>query len=261
MKIDFLIIDPQNDFAHPSGQLFVPGAEEDGQRLREVLKRYLPKINKIHLTLDTHHPVHIAHPIFWIDPHGQHPQPFTVITAQAINQQHWQTYRPDFQKRASDYVDALEAHGRYQLTIWPPHCLIGSFGHNIVAPVAEVIREWEHNFAVTDYIVKGANIWTEHYSALQADVPDPDDPSTQLNTRLLKALEQADVVICSGQALSHCVANTLRDIVTHIPQADKFILLEDTTSAVAGFEAIGQQFLEEMRAHGMCIAKSTASLI
>jgi len=261
MKIDFLIIDPQNDFAHPSGQLFVPGAEEDSQRLREVLKRYLPKINKIHLTLDTHHPVHIAHPIFWIDQQGQHPQPFTIITAQAIRQQHWQTYRPEFQKRAYDYVDALEAHGRYQLTIWPPHCLIGSFGHNIVAPVAEVIREWEHSFAVTDYIFKGANIWTEHYSALQADVPDPEDPATQLNTRLLKALEQADRVICSGQALSHCVANTLRDIVTHIPQVDKFILLEDTTSAVPGFETIGQAFLEEMRAHGMRIAKSTASLI
>ncbi len=259
MNLQFLLVDPQNDFAHPQGNLFVPQADTDSKRLASLLQRLNTKITQIHVTLDTHHWVDIAHPIFWINKQGQHPVPFTIITEQDVLDGIWTTTRPDLQTRATSYVQALTRQGRYELTIWPPHCLIGKPGHNVVMPVAEALTEWEDTFAIVNYIIKGTNIWTEHYSALQAEVPDPLDPSTHLNTSLIDALKQADLIAISGQALSHCVANTVRDLAEHLGSENmtKMVLIQDTTSNVPGFEHLGEQFLAELTARGMQTAKST----
>jgi len=263
MNLHFLIIDPQNDFANPKGSLFVPGAEKDSERLATMLKRHASKIDDIHITLDTHHWVDIAHPIFWMDGRGKHPAPFTQITEDEVLNGKWRTTHPGFQARATDYVKALKASGRYTLIIWPPHCLIGQWGNNVVVPIAEAVTAWENNLAMIDYVTKGSNMWTEHYSAVQADVPDPEDPSTLLNTRLLDTLEKADLIALSGQALSHCVANTVRDIANNFGDANisKLVLIEDTTSSVPGFELWGEQFLMEMKGRGMRTAKSTEFLV
>ena len=87
----------------------------------------------------------------------------------------------------------------------------------MAAPGA-ALTEWESRFAFVDYVTKGSNILTEHYSAVQADVPDPSDASTQINTRLIQTLENADLVAIAGEARTHCLANTVRDI------ADGFVL-------------------------------------
>lgn len=258
MNLQFLIIDPQNDFAHPQGNLFVPHADTDSQRLATLLQRLNTKITQIHVTLDTHHWVDIAHPIFWIDFQGKHPAPFTIITESDVLEGKWKTTRPDYQTRATEYVRSLTGQGRYELTIWPPHCLIGKPGHNVITSIAEALTEWENTFAIVNYINKGTNIWTEHYSAFKAEVPDPQDSTTFLNTHLLEQLKQADLIAISGQALSHCVANTVRDLADNLGQENlaKMILIQDTTSNVPGFEHLGEQFLVELTARGMQTAKS-----
>ncbi len=133
----------------------------------------------------------------------------------------------------------------------------------MVKPIAEAVLQWEQGFAMVDYVTKGSNIWTEHYSAVQADVPDPEDPSTQLNSSLIQVLQEADLIALSGQALSHCVANTIRDIADNFGDASigKLVLIEDTTSSVPGFEHLGQQFLADMTARGMQTAQSTEFLV
>jgi nicotinamidase-related amidase len=263
MNLQFLIIDPQNDFAHVDGNLFVRGANHDAERLAILLKRHTEKIDHIHVTLDSHHWVDIAHPIFWVDIHGHSPRPFTQITLEDVLEGRWKTKNPDHQLRALHYVQTLQTHGRYTLTIWPPHCLIGRWGNNIVTPITEALNHWEQQLSRVNFVVKGANMWTEHYSAVQADVPDPEDPETQLNTALIRQLQRADLLVCSGQALSHCVANTLRDIAEYLSpdSLHKLVLLEDTTSPVTGFEALAEQFLYEMKARGMQTIKSTEFLV
>jgi nicotinamidase-related amidase len=264
MNLQFLIIDPQNDFANPNGSLFVPDADKDSEKLQQMIKRHLHQINQIHVTLDTHHLLDIAHPLFWINSKNQHPAPFTCITLENVENHKWQTTDPSFQKRATAYVKALKNNGRYDLIIWPPHCLIGSLGNNIVAPILDIVLSWEQNqFSMANYVIKGLNIWTEHYSAIEADVPDLNDPSTQLNLNLIEKLASADIIAISGQALSHCVANTVRDIANHIGNENihKMVLIEDTTSSVPSFEHLGQEFLTEMKARGMQTAKSLEYLV
>lgn len=252
--LEVLIIDPQNDFCDSTGAtLPVPGACADAERLARMLKRLKNRIDDIHVTLDTHQLVDIAHPVFWVDSNGKHPAPFTQITVKDVGNGRWRTFNPQFQQRALDYVTALRDGGRYELTIWPPHCLVGTWGHNVVEPVAAALAEWEQEFARVDFVTKGHNPWTEHYSAVQADVPDPEDPTTLLNTRLIETLENADIVALSGQALSHCVANTVRDIADNFGDANigKLVLIEDTTSPVPGFEDLGKQFVADLKQRGM----------
>ena len=79
-NIHLIVIDPQVDFCDPSGSLYVKGADQDMQRLATMVRRLKDKIRDIHVTLDSHQIVHIAHPIFWKDgATGAHPNPFTII--------------------------------------------------------------------------------------------------------------------------------------------------------------------------------------
>jgi len=272
-RIEFLIIDPQNSFCHPTeGELFVPGADRDAKRLARLLERLLHQIDDIHVTLDTHHELDVAHPIFWVNQKGDHPSPFTQISKNDVLTGVWRPFNPKLPcppygtllDRMIAYVTTLEQNGRYQLTIWPPHCRIGTSGHNVVAPLQEVFRKWElDRYAMIDYVTKGSNIFTEHYSGVEADVPDPEDPTTHLNTRLIQTLEQADVIVFSGEASSHCVASTIRDIVKQFgaDTIPKCVLLEDAMSAVPGFEQIAADFFQDMQAKGMRITTTAAFAI
>jgi len=167
----------------------------------------------------------------------------------------WRTTIPSLQKRALEYVRTLERNGRYVLTIWPPHCLIGSIGHSVMPTLFQALRAWEEkNIAMVDYVSKGSNLYTEHYSAVRADVVDPADPTTHLNKRLIDTLEDADEILFFGQARSHCLANTMQDIADGFSNTDyvkKMILVEDCTSDVGGFEHLGERFVRDMVARGM----------
>lgn len=258
-KIDLVIIDPQVDFCTPkTGKLYVGGAEDDIQRLAALVKRIGPKLNDIHVTLDSHHQVHIAHPIYWKNSAGKHPDPFTLITAKDVESGKWTTTSPGLWKRSLNYVQSLEKNGRYVLCIWPPHCLIGTPGHNIQEPLLSALMEWEtENFAVVDKVTKGSNIYTEHYSAVQADVMQPDDPTTQLNTRLIQTLEEADTVVFGGEASTHCVLNTMRDVFNNFSDRSairKCVLLKDAMSGIPGFEKNFDDFVKDMVKEGMQVS-------
>jgi nicotinamidase-related amidase len=258
MNVHLLIIDPQRDFCEPpdqgTGALFVPGAPEDMDRLADFVQRNASKLDDIHVTLDSHHLVHIANPIWWRNSKGDHPSPFTIISAKDVEQGNWMATQPWYQRHSLNYVRSLENGGRYPLCIWPPHCLIGSAGYAVQPALFDSLRLWEEEFSVVDFVTKGSNIKTEHYSAVKADVPDPSDPSTQVNTNLISILMKADLVAVAGEAGSHCLANTVRDIAEAFGDdsfVKKLVLLEDATSPVPGFENLQTDFVKEMVSRGM----------
>lgn len=256
--VHLVVIDPQVDFCDPAGALYVKGAEADISRLAAMVRRLSPRLDDIHVTLDSHRLIDVAHPIFWRDSAGRHPDSFTIITAAEVEAGRWAPSLPGLTRRMLDYVRSLERNGRYPLCIWPPHCLIGSRGHTVVPELHAALEEWEQRrFAMVDYVTKGSNPWTEHYSAVCADVPDPGDPGTQINTRFIRTLQEADVVALAGEAGSHCLANTVRDIADNFGDDDairRLVLLEDATSPVPGFEALQSDFLTAMRGRGMQVA-------
>jgi len=260
--IHLLIIDPQTDFCTPDCNLYVKGADKDMERLTAMIKgRKQTTFDRIHVTLDSHHLFDIAHPIYWKDSSGKHPDPFTIISADDVKNGKWTTSRPSLLKRSIKYVEALEKSGRYPLCIWPPHCLIGSPGHTVQPELMEALMAWEtENKYPINFVTKGSNLHTEHYSAVKAEVPDPTDPSTQLNTALISLLEEAGTVAIAGEAGSHCLANTIRDIADGFQDQQaisKLVLLEDATSPVPSFEALQDAFISDMKKKGMQVAKTT----
>ena len=262
MQVQLLVIDPQIDFCDPHGALSVAGADGDMARLAQMVERLAPRLDQIHVTLDSHHLVDIAHPIFWQDERGNSPAPFTIISAEDVALGRWKAAQPQARDRAAAYVQALARHGRYPLCIWPPHCLLGSRGHDVSPVLFDALQAWEQRYAVVDYVQKGSNIYTEHYSAIQADVPDLSDPSTQVNTALVESLKQADILAVAGEAGSHCVANTVRDLAQFggDPLVSKIVLLRDAVSPVGGFEAFEDSFVSELTARGMQLSSTTEFL-
>lgn len=253
-NVHLFMIDAQNDFCDKNGALFVTGADADMARLAPFINKNQRRISEIHSTLDSHQTIHIAHPIFWVNSKGEHPTPFTLIQAADVKNGTWRAYNPRWQSRAQLYVDTLEKNGRYVLCIWPPHCLIGTWGHSLVPAIADALLSWEREtFNKVNFVAKGSNIFTEHYSAVQADVPDDNDTSTKLNTQLIDMLQEADEILITGEALSHCVANSVTDVATRfgVDNIKKFVLLEDTCSNVPSFEQLGKNFVLDMTKKGM----------
>lgn len=257
-KVHLVIIDPQVDFCTPvkkGGKLYVGGAEDDIERLATMVKRLGSRLEDIHITLDSHHLIHVAHPIYWKNSSGRHPDPFTLISVKDVENGVWTTTAPGLFRKSLDYVKQLEAHGRYALCIWNPHCLIGSPGHCVQEPLLSALLDWEEkNFAQVDKVTKGSNVYTEHYSAVMADVPQPDDPGTQLNTRLIQTLEEADIVAFAGEAATHCVLNTMQDIINNFSDqtaVKKIVLLKDASSCIPGFESQYNKFVTDMQTRGM----------
>lgn len=277
-RTQLLVIDPQNDFcdlpeayrpvdpltqSRTAPALPVAGAHADMQRLARFVDRARHVLDAVCITLDSHHRIDIAHPGFWCTGEGQPVNPFTTITAAQVRAGAFRPRDPAALPRALAYLDELDARGRYTLMVWPVHCEMGTWGHNVHADLKASLSAWEEeNLAVAQVVTKGENPWTEHYSAMQAEVPDATDPHTQLNEALIAQLDQADLLLIGGEASSHCVKATTEHIVANLPSGDlaKVVLLTDAMSPVGGFEAQHAAFLADMRARGVRLARCDEAL-
>ncbi|WP_191018147.1 hypothetical protein [Treponema zioleckii] len=258
MTNSLLLIDPQRDFCSPDGALYVPGAEKDAERLSNFIKANANKLDSIHTTMDCHPYFHIAHPCFWKDRNGNEVPPYTTITHKDFEDGVYVPSLTSLTPRVDEYLLSLESLGRYQLTILPPHGLLGSKGFALEEKVAEAINVWEKTKIgnVVDYIIKSSNPFTEHYSAIQAEVQDPTDGSTKTNYALIEKLRNADQIFVAGESLSHNIANTVKDLLIYIPPS-KITLLRDCTSSAPNFEDSAEELIYDFEQRGITIADSS----
>lgn len=256
-KIYVLIIDDQYDFSFQSGTLFVggrsgKGAMNDHDRLAQFIYSYLGDISGIIPTMDTHLPYQIFYPVAHLDQDGNYPAPGTIIGAEEYRKGKYhanpamavQIGADPFwlQKQFIFYCEELEKSGKYQLMIWPYHCMLGSNGHRL-AGVIEEVRLF-HSFArgaANIPEIKGGNPLFEEYSIFKPEVMFCFDgrpiPGAQKRTKLIKTILGGDMVIVAGQAASHCLAWTVKDLLDEIlaqdtKLADKVYILKDCTSSV-----------------------------
>jgi nicotinamidase-related amidase len=255
-RLCLLLIDVQNTFCIPEFELFVGGrsgmgAVEDNARLCEFIYRNLGRLTTIAATLDTHTVMQVFHSEFWVDVDDNNPPPMTLIHHQDVVAGTWRvnpaiapnltqkTYEA-LQSYALHYTQELDQRGKYPLTIWPYHSMLGGIGHALVASVEEAC--FFHNMvrrSQTLFEVKGGNPLTENYSVLSPEVlkDEAGGAIAQKNASFIDTLLSFDKIIIAGQAKSHCVAWTVSDLLAEIQSRDpslaqKVYLLEDCTSAV-----------------------------
>jgi nicotinamidase-related amidase len=329
-----LLIDVQNDF-HAGGSLAIPNANEDAARIAHLVRALRP--DRIVATLDSHHALHVAHPEFWVHvATGEHPPPFTIITSKELVDGTSWLPRDDLRVPASavdptvfgegdsheaflredaggssvlnlreyciEYCRRLEMQGRFQLCVWPPHCLIGTPGHAVVPEVMNALLDWSRTTGRSvEFVTKGQELLTEMYSAVSADVPI--NKATAFNRELVRSLLFGDErrvddaknneqgngnrrrLIVAGQAMSHCVNYTLRDIVeyatadvsptteasapetssksgcngnrTVVTVSNTIYLAIDCASSVPGFEDAAHQLQRDMKDAGVNLVTSS----
>ncbi|MBL8625086.1 MAG: nicotinamidase [Myxococcales bacterium] len=294
-RVHLLLIDVQKDFCFPEGSLYVAGrsgtgAVDDSRRIAEFVYRNLAAITDVTTTMDTHFAFQIFSPSFWLDRDGAPLTAHRVITAEQIGKG---DVRPNpamakwlcggnlawLTKQVRFYCEELERAGKYQLYLWPPHCLLGSDGHAL-AGVVHAARLF-HAFArgAQSWVeVKGGNPLTENYSVLRPEVLARFDgaPLAQRNTGFVKTLLGADAVVIAGQAASHCVKSTIDDLLSEIVAVDpalarKVYLLTDCMSAVTvpdgrggfavDFTTAATDALQRFADAGMHLVRSTDPLV
>ena len=288
LRVCLVAVDVQNTFCVPGFELFVAGrsgtgAVNDNRRLCEFVYRNLAAITRIVPTLDTHSPLQIFHAVFLVDGEGRHPDPYTLVSAGDVERGTWRAnpavalalgLDPDYlQQHLLHYTQALEAGGKYNLTIWPYHAMLGGIGHAIVSAVEEAI--FFHSIArrvQPDFQIKGSMPLTEHYSLLGPEVTQ-DHEGRSLGARnepLIEQLLEYDAVLIAGQAKSHCVAWTIDHLLSGIAArdrslAEKVYLLEDCSSPVVVPGAVdytdeADAAFERFAAAGMHVVRSTEPL-
>ncbi len=255
LRIALVLVDVQNTFCTPGFELFVAGrsgtgALDDSRRLCEFLYRNLDAVTQVFPTLDTHGAMQIFHPIMLEDAEGNHPPPFTLVTADDVENGRWRMspaaaaglgLDPDYAtEHLRYYTRTLEETGKYGLTIWPFHAMRGGIGYALVSAVEEAIFfHTVARFAPAGYQPKGDNPLTEHYSMLgpEVEVDQEGEPLGRRNQPLVEELLRFDAVVIAGQAKSHCVAWTIQDLLADPTVQErgleqKVYLLEDCTSPV-----------------------------
>lgn len=265
MRAKLLIIDPQNDFCDlPESALPVPGASADLARLAAFIQALGPRLTGLGLTLDSHPQVAIERVSFWEDEAGRPIAPFTELTEAQVRAGAFRPRNGALLSQVLGYLHALEERGRYRLMVWPVHCVVGTWGHNVYEPLAAQLAAWEERTQTPVLkVLKGLNPMTEQYSAVRAEVPRPDDPRTFTNQELVDWAHPGQGWLCTaGEASSHCVRATWLDLLDDLSpeECSRTVFLTDCMSPVPGFEAAADDFLTEARARGARTLSSTDAL-
>lgn len=287
-RVILCLIDMQADFINPPnsnlpGNLPVPGAVGDVQRVCQFIFNNVDRISHIIASLDTHYLYQPFHPFNWIAGtkpadgynEGQHPNPFTVISMADIESDTWRPSRS--LNRMKHMVSQLETKSKKQLCIWPLHCELGTPGHSLDPMLMQAIH-WHAGARNDQYelTVKGRSLSSEHYGILRAEVEFPDDPSTHLETGIINKWMSTDRIIFAGEARSHCCLETLNQVADIFSQKSPEVLkrlfvLDDCMSnvpdikdangnAIVPFAQMTDDRFKELAQMGFNFIKSTDSI-
>ena len=226
MKRLLLIIDPQNDFVDSKGSLYVPGAEKGIDAISRFIKENGEDIDSIAITQDTHKRYHIAHPAFWYP----RPEPFTQISAEDYRDGVYSAIMyPSKEDKPYDpfilqYLESLPG----PLTIWPEHCLEGSWGWAFPDVLVDALHSWEIQLSLKSFKIYQKGMWNnmEAFSLFTA---------TQLGYRPYADLDvfaDYDEIIVCGFAKDVCVANTVRDMLDSGLYDGKLVVFESGMASI-----------------------------
>jgi nicotinamidase-related amidase len=252
----FLGIDVQQDFMD-NGALGVPNATKDVENMTRFIYDNMEKISSIAVSIDTHNPFQIFHPCWWIDENGNNPPPFTAITLQDLDDGKWRAIINPIASR--DYVENLEKDGKKVLVVWTYHCLQGTSGCSLENQFANIV--YFHSVAkksMTQRLVKGQDPLSEMYGIIKPEY----DKKNYINIDFLNKIEKFDKIIIGGEAKSHCVLESIKQILEHyqnnVEVTKRIYILEDCMSVIPTFEQPTEEAFEEFKnKYNVNIIKST----
>ena len=264
-QVLLLAIDMQNDFME-NGSLPVPGSHGDVERATKFIYNNMDKISRIAVSLDTHQPFQIFHPCWFMNKVGNNPPPYTMISVKDLDDGLW--YPVIKPKETREYIEGLSSTpGKKVLMVWTYHCIQGTFGGALENQFSNMV--YFHSVAkksIVERLVKGTDPMSEMYGIIKPEY----DPKNFINIDFLNKVEKYDKVIILGEAASHCVLESVKQILEHFSNrpeiTSKIFILEDCMSSVISpgidFEAIANQaFAEFKKKYHINIVKSIDNIL
>ena len=252
-----LCIDVQKDFVE-GGSLAVPGSIGDIERITRFIYNNMSGITDIMCSMDTHYPFHIFFSPWWCDADGNNPAPYTMINYEDVEKGKWRPVIGNPQKSLT-YLQKLEEQAKKTLCIWPYHCIRGTEGYDLENEFAKMV--YYHSTArktIPRIIQKGMDFYSEMYGIIKPEFSDKNIK----NTDVLNAFENYDEIYVVGEAASHCLMESVKQIAeeyaTRPEITSKITVLEDCTSSITGFEEVTRDAFDMFkRTYGIKFAKST----
>ena len=208
MRNGILIIDPQNDFVHPSGSLFIEGALEAIAAITRYIDLERPNLCSAWITQDSHYHDHIGHPEYW-KINSDYVNKFGVFKEIKCKDVETGKILPVIDTRLGHtikYLESLEKKGNTH-RIWPLHCIYGSWGWAIPSELIGTLCCKDLKYRLHQ---KGLYWGAEKYSAFEY----ADSCRTEAtDMKLLEELGKLDEIVVTGFAKNYCVAETLRSMV------------------------------------------------
>lgn len=264
------------------GELYIDGAEEDCERAAIFLRWLGRRATEVTLSIDTHDKMHIAHPMHWEYQGGEHPKPFSTLSGR-VPLQHVSsgtpndgdsfkrddrslltTSVPEMYEGSQSHVSEQEPWGR--LTVWPEHCLTGSFETMIWPSILDAVHRWQTlvKKPVT-WIRKGQTLQSEQFGIFRLAGA---SKFTVRGARILGRMAKADRIYVMGQARSHCVGESLSQMQDYFQATfgvrnklmSKVYLVGDCTRDVPSFEEESAARIRNLVNHGMKIV-TTAEIM
>lgn len=162
MRKAIVIIDMQNDFIRKEGSLCVANGDKAAANVAKFLRSN--QVDDIFVSMDYHPKKNISSTEFWYIDENTHVEPFTNITYDDVFKNKVKSHF--YKAYLLDYLDELERKGK-ELIAWPPHCVQDTWGCEVCDEIKDVLKDKEN----VEYIKKGTNPYTEHYSIFKAEVP------------------------------------------------------------------------------------------
>ena len=253
-----LWVDPQNDFCHRAGSLFVGGidgnaGEADTWRYGSFITGNVHRIRRLITSTDEHEKESIDHGFRLMDADGNSPEPFTMVTNESLRNGEWMV-RPEYGSKMQDYylayteeLERLRGHG---IVIWPYHCIEETVGA-LITPFAKKCCEWwgavrglpvenlrkSNHRDIEFYSIFRPDVRSERFTSLAKDMVDRGD---RLLASLLHEMNSGARVVFGGEAASHCVGWSVQDFIEYILEERddyrsllrKIVVLTDCTSPI-----------------------------
>lgn len=252
-----LCIDVQKDFIE-GGALAVPGSIGDVERITRFIYNNMTGITNIMCSMDTHYPFHVFFPSWWENANGEHPAPYTEITYNDVSRGEWRAVYGN-PVDSLTYLQELEKQAKKKLCIWPYHCIHGTEGFDLENEFVKMVYFHAIARKTTPRIIpKGTDFYSEMYGIIR-----PEYSKRNLkNTRVLNAFQEYDEIYVVGEAASHCLMESVKQIAeeyaTRPEITSKITILEDCTSPITGCEQLTKDAFDDFkRTYGIKFAKST----
>ncbi|MBP1155371.1 MULTISPECIES: hypothetical protein [unclassified Paenibacillus] len=256
MKTDnimLFVIDPQNDFMD-DGALPVEGAKKDMERLGTFISENDRKIRRIGYSLDTHQPISIFFSVWWTDQDGQSPDPYTTITYDDVMAGRWSPqFRPD---ETLACLSTLKS-----IMIWTDHCLQGTSGAAVEKNLYNSIIQHSRKNGFNPFVIeKGLDPISEMYGIVHPEY----NPMNLFDQRMISEFQKYDEVLFAGEAASHCVLTSVKQVLVLFDQETvkpRFTILTDCMSSIAGCETETSDTFDRLGVkYGLRFMKSTDAL-